>query len=473
MPISSNVTAVNAVLKLLYKKGVPNLSYNKQALLTKLSVAQDFTGEKAVMALQTSNPQGFGSNFDRAYANRASIEEYKRFEMFRVQHYGFAQVSGEVMRTAVDPGSLVNVWRNRTESIVRGMQNSAGRLIYGSGTGRIGTVGVTIPANVTPGTPTATTITLQTAADIANFEVGMKISIYDTYDTYPVPGLLAAQASLGAGEDFRSYYVNVTNGNGVTQANFAAGTCTVTVTGVTRDLASGAATITVSPGLNSAAGQTIKVGAIITRDGDGIVPDGVASSYDTNARSMAGIKQWIAGNLIGSQPYGNTLFGLNRSADKVRLGGSVWNASGQNMVEALQNLEANILFQGMGYPTAIAANTLDIAQLKKSALSDVIRIPAQDPKQNLNFQSVVFVGQNGAIPFVEDPFCPRGEAYMLNLPSWTLKTAPGGMFQLVDWDGVNFLRLLDSDDYQARFASYFQLGCENPGSNGYLFNWGA
>jgi hypothetical protein len=143
------------------------------------------------------------------------------------------------------------------------------------------------------------------------------------------------------------------------------------------------------------------------------------------------------------------------------------------MVEALQDLEANILFQGMGYPTAIAANTLDIATLKKSALSDVIRIPAQDPKQNLNFQSVVFLGQNGAIPFVEDPFCPRGEAYMLNLPSWSISTAPGGMFQLVDWDGVNFLRLMDSDDYQARFASYYQIGCDNPGSNGYLYGWGS
>ena len=33
MPISSNVTAVNAVLKFLYKSGVPNATYNKQALL--------------------------------------------------------------------------------------------------------------------------------------------------------------------------------------------------------------------------------------------------------------------------------------------------------------------------------------------------------------------------------------------------------------------------------------------------------
>lgn len=468
MPISSNVTAVNAVLKLLYKKGVPNLSYNKQALLTKIAVEQDFTGEKAVMALQTSNPQGFGSNFDRAYANRASVEEYKRFEMFRVQHYGFAQVSGEVMRTAVDPGSLVNVWRNRTESIVRGMQNSAGRLIYGTGLGRIGSVGVTIAA-----ASSTSTVTLATPSDIANFEVGMRVSFYDTYTGYPLPGALAAQASLGAGEDFRSYYVNVTNGNGLTEANFTTALGTVTVTAVNRDLASGAATITVSPALCTAAGQSIKAGAIITRDGDGIVPDGVSTSYDTNARSMSGIKQWIAGSLIGTQPYGDQLFGLNRSSDKVRLGGSVWNAAGQNMVEALQTLESNILFQGMGYPTAIAANTLDIAQLKKTALSDIIRIPATDPKQNLNFQSVVFVGQNGAIPFVEDPFCPRGEAYMLNLPSWKLKTAPGGMFQLVDWDGVNFLRLLDSDNYQARFASYFQLGCDNPGSNGFLYNWGA
>ena len=437
MPISSNVTAVNAVLKLLYKKGVPNLSYNKQALLQKIPVVQDFTGEKKVLALQTTNPQGFGSDFDRAYAHKDSAEVYKRFEMFRVQHYGFAQVSGEVMRTAVDPGSLVNVWRNRTESVVRGMQNSAGRLLYGAGTGLIGAVSAA-------GTAT-TTITLANSADIANFEEGMYITLYSA-------------------NSFAGQYVDLSAG---TLTNtFTAANMTRKVTAVTRDLASGAATLTID------AAATWPSGAIIVRDGDGIIPDGIATSYDTNARSMAGIKQWISGSLIGSQPYGNNLFGLNRSSDKVRLGGTVVNAAGMNMVEALQTLESNILFQGMGYPTAIAANTLDIANLKKSALSDVIRIPATDPKQNLNFQSVVFVGQNGPIPFVEDPFCPRGEVYMLNLPSWSLSTAPGGMFQLVDWDGVNFLRLTDSDNYQARFASYYQLGCDNPGSNGYAYGWG-
>jgi hypothetical protein len=438
MPISSNVTAVEQVLKLLYKKGVPNLSYNKQALLSKIPVVSDFTGEKKVLALQTTNPQGFGSSFDRAYAHKDSAESYKRFELFRVQHYGFAQVAGEVMRTAVDPGSLVNVWRNRTESVVRGMQNSAGRLIYGSGTGRIGAVSAAGTAS--------TTITLSNSADVANFEAGMYIVLYSA-------------------ESFAGQYIDLSSG--ALTNTFVAANMVRQITAVNRDLATGSATLTL------ASAATWPAGSIITRDGDGIVPDGTATSYDTNARSPAGIKQWIAGGLIGSQPYGDTLFGLNRASDKVRLGGSVINATGKNMVEALQDLESNILFQGMGYPTAIAANTLDIATLKKSALSDVIRIPAQDPKQNLNYQSVVFLGQNGAIPFVEDPFCPRGEAYMLNLPSWSISTAPGGMFQLVDWDGVNFLRLMDSDDYQARFASYYQIGCDNPGSNGYLFGWGA
>jgi hypothetical protein len=438
MPISSNVTAVEQVLKLLYKKGVPNLSYNKQALLSKIPVVSDFTGEKKVLALQTTNPQGFGSSFDRAYAHKDSAESYKRFELFRVQHYGFAQVAGEVMRTAVDPGSLVNVWRNRTESVVRGMQNSAGRLIYGSGTGRIGAVSASGSAS--------TTITLSNSADVANFEAGMYIVLYSA-------------------ESFAGQYIDLSSG--ALTNTFNATNMVRQITAVNRDLATGSATLTL------ASAATWPAAAIITRDGDGIVPDGTATSYDTNARSPAGIKQWIAGGLIGQQPFGDTLFGLNRASDKVRLGGSVINAAGKNMVEALQDLESNILFQGMGYPTAIAANTLDIATLKKSALSDVIRIPAQDPKQNLNYQSVVFLGQNGAIPFVEDPFCPRGEAYMLNLPSWSISTAPGGMFQLVDWDGVNFLRLMDSDDYQARFASYYQIGCDNPGSNGYLYGWGA
>lgn len=444
MPISSSVAAVDKALKLLYKAGVPNLSYNKQALLTRIPVKADFTGEKKVMALQMSNPQGFGSDFSRALANVSSVEQYKRFEMFRVQHYGFVQVSGEVMRTAVDPGALVNVWRNRSTSVVRGMQNSAGRLVYGTGTGRIGVVG----SSATVGT--ITTVTLQTAADVANFEAGMSVSFYDA-------------------DSFAALYRRDSGATGnQTDFNTTPTAFTRTVTAVDRDINAGTATITLSTGA-----YTLTAGDVIVRDGDGISVDGAATSYDTNARSPAGIEQWIGGDLIGTQPVGSTLFGLDRASDKVRLGGQVSNAVGRNMVEALQDLEANILFQGIGYPTHIVANPLAIGNLKKSALSDVIRIPAQDPKQNLNFQDVVFVGQNGPIPFIQDPFCPMNKAYMLNLPSWSISCAPGGMFQLVDFDGVSVLRQPTSDNYEARFASYYQIGCDNPGSNGFLYNWGA
>jgi hypothetical protein len=462
MPISDNVSAVNAVLKFLYKAGVPHATYNKQALLNKLKVNADFTGEKKVLAIQIANPQGFGSSFDRAYANASSAESYKRWQLFRVQHYGFARVDGEVMRTAVDPGALVNVWKNRTQSVVQGMHNSVGRLIYGAGTGRIGTVGVTITAASAP-----TSITLGTAADIANFEVGMYVQIYDTY------GGGGGAVPQGAGDSFSAFHVNLTDGTKGTEAAFTAAPSTYTrkVTAVQRDLG-GTVTITLDAAIATGAGQDIKAGAIIVRDGDGIVVDGAATSYDTNAKAPSGIEQWIAGSNLGTAPAGNTLFGLDRSSDKLRLSGQVLNGAGLNMVEALQTLEANILFQGIGYPDAIVVNPVDFGNLKKSALSDVLRLPAQDPKQNLNFQDLIFMGQNGPIPFVQDPFCPRNKAYMLKMDTWGIHCAPGGMFQLVDWDGVNYLRLTNADTYEARFASYYQIGCDNPGPNGYIYGWG-
>ena len=445
MPISDNVTAVNAVLKFLYKSGVPNATYNKQALLSKMKVSSDFTGEKKVLAIQYTNPQGFGSSFDRAYLHASSAEQYSRWQLFRVQHYGFARVEGEVMRTAVDPGALVNVWKNRTQSVVRGMHNSAGRLLYGSGTGKIG-------APNAAGSATST-ITLSVPADVANFERGMYISMYSA-------------------DSFGASYINLTLGTVVTSAPAEADRVRY-VSAVSRDIASGTATLTLAADGVYVATADWPAGAIIVRDGDGITYLNTATGYDDNAKSPAGIEQWISGNQIGTQPYGSTLFGLNRSTDKLRLGGQSLNASGLNMVEALQTLEANILFQGIGYPDTIVVNPIDLGNLKKSALSDVIRIPAQDPKQNLNFQEVQFIGQNGPISFLSDPFCPKGKAYMLKMDTWALHTAPGGMFQLIDWDGVNYLRLTNADTYEARFASYYQLGCDNPGANGYVYNWGA
>lgn len=446
MPISSNVQAVNSILKFLYKSGVPNATYNKQALLSKMKVSSDFTGEKKVLAIQYTNPQGFGSSFDRAYLHASSAEQYSRWQLFRVQHYGFARVDGEVMRTAVDPGALVNVWKNRTQSVVRGMHNSAGRLLYGSGTGKIGA------PNAVAASPTST-ITLSVPADVANFERGMYISMYSA-------------------DAFGASYINLTSGAAVT--SFTAETERVRyVSAVNRDIASGTATLTLASDGTYPATAQWPAGAIIVRDGDGITYSSGSTSYDTNAKSPAGIEQWISGNQIGTAPYGNTLFALDRSTDKLRLGGQSLDATGLNMVEALQTLESNILFQGIGYPDTIVVNPIDLGNLKKSALSDVIRIPAQDPKQNLNFQEVQFIGQNGPIAFLSDPFCPKGKAYMLKMDTWALHTAPGGMFQLVDWDGVNYLRLSNEDVYEARFASYYQLGCDNPGSNGYVYNWGA
>ena len=445
MPISDNVTAVNAILKFLYKSGVPNATYNKQALLSKMKVSSDFTGEKKVLAIQYTNPQGFGSSFDRAYLHASSAEQYSRWQLFRVQHYGFARVDGEVMRTAVDPGALVNVWKNRTQSVVRGMHNSAGRLLYGSGTGKIG-------APNAAGSATST-ITLSVPADVANFERGMYISMYSA-------------------DSFGASYINLTSGAAVTSAPAEADRVRY-VSAVSRDIASGTATLTLAADGVYAATADWPAGAIIARDGDGITYSSGSTSYDTNAKSPAGIEQWISGNQIGTAPYGNTLFALDRSTDKLRLGGQSLNAAGLNMVEALQTLEANILFQGIGYPDTIVVNPIDLGNLKKSALSDVIRIPAQDPKQNLNFQEVQFIGQNGPISFLSDPFCPKGKAYMLKMDTWALHTAPGGMFQLIDWDGVNYLRLTNADTYEARFASYYQLGCDNPGANGYVYNWGA
>lgn len=445
MPISETVSAVNAVLKFLYKAGVSNATYNKQALLSKMKVSSDFTGEKKVLAIQYTNPQGFGSSFDRAYLHASSAEQYSRWQLFRVQHYGFARVAGEVMRTAVDPGALVNVWKNRTQSVVRGMHNSAGRLLYGSGTGKIGA-----PNAAGSGT---STITLNVPADVANFERGMYISMYSA-------------------DSFGASYIDLTTGFLVT--SFSAEIDRVRyVSAVSRDIASGTATLTLASDGTYPATASWPAGAIIVRDGDGITYSAGSTSYDTNAKAPSGIEQWISGNQIGTAPYGNTLFGLDRSTDKLRLGGQSLNATGLNMVEALQTLEANILFQGIGYPDTIVVNPIDLGNLKKSALSDVIRIPAQDPKQNLNFQEVQFIGQNGPIAFLCDPFCPKGKAYMLKMDTWALHTAPGGMFQLVDWDGVNYLRLTDADTYEARFASYYQLGCDNPGANGYVYNWGA
>jgi len=275
-------------------------------------------------------------------------------------------------------------------------------------------------------------------------------------------------------DSFAAQYVNLTDAS--LTSTFNATNQVTTVIAVQRDIASNSATLTVGSISGSTSTPTNiswPAGAIIVRDGDGVVANTASTSYDTNAKAPAGIEQWIAGSQIGTAPYGNTLFALDRSSDKLRLGGQVLNGAGLNMVEALQTLEANILFQGVGYPTVIVVNPIDFGNLKKSALSDVLRIPAQDPKQNLNFQDLVFMGQNGPIPFVQDPFCPRNKAYMLNLESWGLHCAPGGMFQLVDWDGVNYLRLTNADTYEARFASYYQIGCDNPATNGYIYNWGA
>lgn len=251
------------------------------------------------------------------------------------------------------------------------------------------------------------TCTLTDANDIVNFEVGMKIVVSDA------------------------------DGGGSVRSG------TLLIDGVDRDAGTFHTTANLSTGI-----AAIAQNDYIFSEGD----------YD---QKIKGLMAWIP----LSAPAATLFFGVDRTADIVRLAGVRKDLRGMPLEEAWVKLLVAVCREGgrpdYGMCSHEAFRDLEISLGSKVQYVDV----KAGSEGQIGFQGIRISSPKGSITIVADMDCPNDRIYVLTLSSWKLYSL-GKAPRIFNADGTDVLRDPDADALTLRCLYYAQLGCTAPGWNG-------
>lgn len=175
MPVGSNRTDHDAVLKDFYLGGARDVLNNQIFLFTQFEPnTEDIEGREAVMDLNIGRSQGIGSRAELDDLPAAGRQQHVNVRTKLKYHYLRIQLSGQVMRdTKSDRGSFTREVTSEMNGGVRDLKNDIARQIYGDGTGLILTASGAKTGQTFP-------VANASARAIAQLGIGMKIDIGST-----------------------------------------------------------------------------------------------------------------------------------------------------------------------------------------------------------------------------------------------------------------------------------------------------
>jgi hypothetical protein len=409
---SLDLTAFAAALKYLYpSEAIRNLVYQNNPLFALMPKDESFTGSSSSEPITYGTPQNRSNTFSNANTvNTTSL--IKAFLLTRKQNYSMASIANEaLMASRDDKGAFLKAAKYEIDNALLALTRSIAQQIYRSGTGTIGQISASATIN-----SSSTAVAMLNPEQIVNLEVGMAIAFSAT--------------DGGAARSGTAYVVMVDR---------AAGTflCSGTVGGSPASLASLVSGVAVSDYIYQNAG-------------------------DVNL-AITGLSGWLAGSDIANT--GDSFFGMNRAADKVRLGGIKYDGSSQTVEEAIIDAAGIIAREG-GRPDMLFISFKDFRNLVKAVGSRQIYtdVNVDEAKVRIGFTALILNTAVGAVKVVPDLNCPVGVAFLLQMDTWKLKSL-GEAVNLFDGDGLMMIRDATSDALNIRCFSYAQVSCRAPGFN--------
>ncbi len=402
----ANMTTQDALLKEHYdRQMVENLVYKDHPFMALVPKYEQFGGRNMPFPLVYGNPQNRSATFSTAVGLTSSSSS-EQFLMTRVKNYSLAFLDNELLLASE---SNVDAFMQAAKIEIDGAINSISQdVAFGLARGSHGAKAQVLAE---PTEAASTVLTLKNAKDAASLEKGQSIVIY----------------SATSGGSQRIYATGVTSG---------------LISAVTRSSTTSTITIDVAYDSNG----TIAANDYIFVSGD-------------RGLKISGLQDWIP----TSDPSATPFFGVDRSADTVRLGGVRTTGTGMNIEEALIQSSQDVADLGGGKPDYCFMNFKQYAKLLKS-LGSKVQFVDLDVNGVVGFRGVMIHGAAGAIKVVPDRTIADQAAYMLQLDSWKLASL-GPAVQLLDRD-VNMLRQATADAYEVRVGSYANLVCQAPGWNG-------
>jgi hypothetical protein len=409
---SLDITAFSAALKTLYpSEAIRNLVYQNNPLFALIPKDESFTGASSTEPITYGTPQNRSNTFSGANTvNTTSL--IKAFLLTRKQNYSMASIANEaLMASRDDKGAFLKAAKYEIDNALLALTRSIAQQVYRSGTGTVGQISASATIN-----SSSTAVAMINPEQIVNLEVGMALAFSAT--------------DGGAARSGTAYVVVIDR---------AAGTflCSGTVNGAPASLASLVSGVAVSDYIYQNAG-------------------------DVNL-AITGLAGWLAGSDIANS--GDSFFGINRAADKVRLGGIKYDGSSQTVEEAIIDAAGVIAREG-GRPDMLFISFKDFRNLVKAVGSRQIYtdVNVDEAKVRIGFTALVLNTAVGAVKVVPDLNCPVGVAFLLQMDTWKLKSL-GEAVNLFDGDGLMMIRDASSDALNIRCFSYAQVSCRAPGFN--------
>lgn len=424
--MSVYATAANqiAALKELYDNPtdyLKDLVYKKNpllALVKKNESPDGFAGKYIPVPLIYGTPQGRSASFSNAQSNQTAAY-LSSFFVYRVKNYQLATIENEFLEaTRSNAGAFIDGAKLEMDTAIRNISNDLALDLYGSGNGVRGQL-----ASISSGV-----ITLGTASDVVNFEVGMTLVTFSISGTTPTQ---STSAALG-------YVIAI---------NRSSGTVTVSAT------AGGSAG---TPTNWSSSFPNIAV------QGDVVFASGSLAISSTGAQKITGLQAWLPSTAPSAS---ESFWGVDRSVDTTRLGGVRYDGSAQPIDEALIDASSLVAREG-GQPDMCFMNFTSYSALEKSLGAKVQYVSVKHDEADIAFAGITVNAPYGPITVIPDRNCPAAKAYLLSMDTLCLRTLGKAPHVLTyGLEGLEGLRVGTADALEIRWGYYGNLICNAPGWN--------
>lgn len=408
--MTAQLALSGAILKRRYQNGVNKAQFHKFPVVNEISKTTDWTGDDLAIAIETESPQGIGPDIPAAQASAVQSKFYRAL-ISRKELFGLVRIKGQALRAAVQKGdgALVNLWSHECDGIEVSFLKEFETISMGTGNGVLGTIA--------SGQGTVT-VTLTVAEDIAKFANGMRVQLVSSTTLSPTlrPGVAI-------------------------------------ITGIDRS----AGTITIASAWTAAFSGA--------QAGDSIVRYGCAAVAGENAVPI-GMRGWLAG---GTSP--GTLKSLARDEDPVRLASQTLDMTGLPMAEAIIDLESLIQMQGHEPKLRLICHPRDMRQVKKTLFGKVA-FSSAGGSQTIGFEGADWAGNNGKIPTLQSPFCPKGNVILKRMDRFTFYGL-GALPMPMNFGKENMITLATDDAAEARIGSCGEFADSAPVESARGTGWGS
>lgn len=424
-PVYANSTNQIAALKELYtddKDYMKNIVYSKNpwlAMIPKNESPDGFAGKYIPVPLEYGNPQGRAHTFANAQ-NQQTASDVVSYFVYAVQDYQLITITNLLMeQTKNNAGAFVDEASRTLDNGFRNLSNNIAFELFYGGTATRGQ----ISAAGTSASGTTLTFTLANPQQVVQFEVGMSLQGSATDGG-------AALAGSGA----------TTLVAQVTAVNRGTGAITAVVIQDTYSTTWPAATYLQVYGDIGTAGATTIAGML----------------------GLSGMAAWVP----SSDPISTDNFwGVNRSADSTRLAGLRYNASAQTISEGLTNALAFGNREGAAFDLIIL-DFVSYSTLINELGAKVQYVQLTHDEVEVAFEAIHFHSAYGKVPVLADRSCQAQTAWCVTTDTFKLRTL-GKCPHILTYgmEGLEGLRVGNSDSLEIRVAYYGNLICAAPGYN--------